>query len=162
MYKVNKDGILFIMKEEGYMLRPYMDVAGHRTIGVGHKLTPEESLVDGVEINGELVGWDKGLTKRQVYCLLKKDIKWVETTINDYVTTTLNQGQVNALASLIFNIGASSFIDSTLLKAINAEQRREVSHQWRRWNKITVGGEKRILDALTRRRMRELLLFENN
>ena len=40
--KTSKSGLEFITKWEGCILKPYKDIAGLRTIGVGHLIKPGE------------------------------------------------------------------------------------------------------------------------
>ena len=49
----SKNGLEFISKWEGCILKPYKDIAGLRTIGVGHLIKPGENFPDGVEITKE-------------------------------------------------------------------------------------------------------------
>ncbi len=68
----------------------------------------------------------------------------------------VNQHQLDALASLVYNIGVGAFSSSTLLKRINSSaDRASISSAWLMWNRA--GGK--VLKGLTLRREREVALF---
>ena len=51
--QTSKEGLEFITKWEGCVLKPYKDIAGLRTIGVGHLIKTGENFPVGVEISRE-------------------------------------------------------------------------------------------------------------
>ena len=95
------------------------------------------------------------ITEEQAEALLRKDIAWVEDAINTKVVVHLNQNQYDALASLIYNIGAGAFSKSTLLKMLNAGDYKGAAEQFLRWNRQ----KGKVLNGLTRRRQEERELF---
>lgn len=100
----------------------YRDSAGIPTIGVGHKiLKTEDYLLTAT------------LTDEQVDYLLRKDLKAPLDCINRVVKVVLNQNQFDALCSLVFNIGSGNFINSTLLKKINAGENTEIRQHFEEW-----------------------------
>lgn len=66
-----------------------------------------------------------------------------------------NKNQIEALQSLIYNIGQEAFDKSTLKKALEEYDVDEIKKQWRRWTKA--GGKE--LKGLVKRREAELALF---
>ena len=51
--------------------------------------------------------------------------------------------------------------NSTLLKVLNNSEYQKVPSEMKRWNKVTVNGEKVVSDGLMRRREAESLLFKD-
>jgi lysozyme len=72
----------------------------------------------------------------------------------------LNQNQIDAITSLVFNIGTKAFKNSTLLKLINAgTDKKIIADQFLRWNKGTIDGKLQVIPGLTNRRILEKNLF---
>ena len=67
----------------------------------------------------------------------------------------LTQTQVDALCDFVFNVGASNFRSSSLLRAINNSEFHRVPDQFRRW--VYADGQK--LRGLQKRREHEIALF---
>ncbi|EEB7342793.1 glycoside hydrolase family protein [Salmonella enterica] len=107
---ISARGLAALKHEEGCKLTAYTDSRGVWTIGTGHT-----GKVDGVAVH-------KGMTITQDTAdrLLRDDLSWVEHCIAERVTAPLNQNQYDALCSLIFNIGASAFIGSSVRRYLNA------------------------------------------
>ncbi len=78
-----------------------------------------------------------------------------EPAISRLVKVPLVQSQFDALSSLIFNIGAGAFGDSTLLRLLNLGDYQGAADQFLRWNK----GGGRVLLGLMRRREEERAMF---
>lgn len=108
---LDQKGRDFIAKEEGVLLKPYLDSVGIPTIGIGCTYYP---------------GGKKVTMKDEPL----KDVAaaWVlfEAVNNNYLLTVysttrddINQNQFNALVSLCYNIGAGAFKGSTVLKLVN-------------------------------------------
>lgn len=93
---------------EGLVLHEYRDVANITTVCVGHVVRPEDQV------------WLKdGVTRAECEAVLKRDVNRFEDAINRLVKVKLVQGQVNALVSLVFNIGIGAFERSTILRELN-------------------------------------------
>ena len=71
------------------------------------------------------------------------------------LTREISQPQFSALVSFAFNVGASAFLRSSVLKAVNAGRFDEVPALLGRW----VRADGRVLDGLVRRRAAEGELF---
>jgi lysozyme len=139
--KVSPHGIEMIRRYEGERLEAYQDSVGVWTVGVGHtgkkvhkgmKISPEES-VD----------------------LLRHDLEWVEKCISRNVKVPLNQHEYDALASFIFNLGCGAFHKSTLLKKLNANDRKGAAKEFAKW--CHAGGK--TLAGLVKRRESEAQEF---
>lgn len=139
---ISKNGIDFIKKEEGLILNAYLCPANVWTIGYGHT-------------NGVKKG-DK-ITEEQAEDFLVNDLLYSERVVNKMVKVKLNQNQYDALVSFVFNVGSGSFINSTLLKKLNAGANNdEICVELRRW--VFSKGKK--LPVLIARRQRECELYQ--
>lgn len=136
---LSPNGLEQLKEAEGLRLDPYQDVAGIWTVGWGHAMSE----------NIGPISLDKAER------LLSGDVYQCERFINSYVKVELAQGQFDALVLFVFNVGVGAFARSTLLRLLNAGQYDAIPDQLRRWNKA--GG--RVVDGLTRRREREVLLW---
>ncbi|MFA9209184.1 MAG: lysozyme [Yersinia sp. (in: enterobacteria)] len=108
--QISNNGINKIKVEEGEKLIGYKDTRGIPTVGVGHT-----GMVDGKPVAvGMVISKDKSSE------LLRSDLKWTEEAIATNVKVPLTQNHYDVLCSLIFNIGANAFANSTVLKRLNA------------------------------------------
>jgi GH24 family phage-related lysozyme (muramidase) len=140
--KVSKEGLALIQKFEGLRLDAYYDVVGVLTIGYGH--------------TGSDVTPDLKITKERALEFLKWDCESAEQCINSFVNTKLNQNEFDALVSFIYNLGPTSFINSTLLKLLNeGTSRSTVAAEFPRW----VRADGKVLQGLVSRRNAEKALF---
>lgn len=141
------DNIDLIKKHEGLRLKAYLPTPNDVwTIGWGHTKTAKQGMV---------------ISEAKAEELLRSDVKWVEETIAKVVTVPLNQNQYDALASLIFNIGAGAFSRSTVLKRLNAKDYQGAADAFLMWNKQRnrTTGLMQVLPGLTKRRQEERSLF---
>ena len=147
--KISQAGLDFISKWEGCILKPYKDVAGLRTIGVGHLIKPGENFPDGVAI-----------TKDQAYALLRKDVEKCENAIKRaFPNSPLNQNQFDALCSFGFNCGVGVYTNSSVAKAIVAGKYADVGPALLLWCKAKVNGVSTTIPGLLARRKAEAELF---
>lgn len=128
-----------IKKYEGCRLAAYKCPAGIWTIGWGSTVYEDGKPVrQGDKITqkraDELLDW-----------YVKNKIK---------VPAGLNKSQIEALQSLIYNIGQGAFDKSSLKKAIVAKDWKAV---YKNWDWVTGGGV--FLKGLAKRRAEELILF---
>ncbi|EBA6032754.1 lysozyme [Salmonella enterica] len=142
--KISDSGLAALKREEGCKLTAYPDSRGIWTIGTGHT-----GKVDGVAVH-------KGMTITQDTAdrLLRDDLSWVERCIAERVTVVLNQNQYDALCSLIFNIGASAFIGSTVRRQLNTGNYTIAADAFLKWSRA--GSNPTILAP---RRGRERAMF---
>ena len=146
--KTSQAGLEFITKEEGLVLKPYKDIAGLRTIGVGHLIKPGENFPDGAEISRE-----KALE------ILAKDVENCESRIKENIKVPLNQNQFDALVSFGFNCGVGVYANSGVVQAIRSAQFDLVPQKLLEWSKARIGGVLQISKGLYNRRKREGELF---
>ena len=144
--QTSERGLQAIIAFEGMELNAYRCPAGVWTIGVGH--TGE---VDGVPVKKGLM-----ITQTKAMELLRDDLKKVEHCINRQpFAGRLTQGQFDALASFIFNVGSSAFQTSTMRKLLCLGENKAAAEQFSRWVYGTVNGKKKKLPGLVARRERE-------
>lgn len=116
------------------------------TIGWGHTKTTKQGMV---------------ITEAQAEQLLMDDLQWVEAVIDRMVKVAITQNQRDALGSLIFNIGATNFSKSTVLRKLNAKDYKGAADAFLMWDKQKdkQTGQMVALRGLTRRRQQERDLF---
>lgn len=143
--KTSAAGRKLIEQREGVELTAYKDSAGIWTIGVGHTSAAGAPKVSsGMKI-----------TAAEASEILSRDLATFEAAVSSAVKVPLNQNEFDALVSFTFNVGAGAFKGSTLLKRLNAGDRKAAADQFLVWNKITINGKKQELDGLTKRRKSE-------
>src|ERR1035437_8106279 len=83
-----------------------------------YKPTPHDVWTIGF---GHTHGVKEGDTCTMVQALgwLGEDVAWAVAAVNHQVKVTINQNQFDALVSLCFNIGATNFASSGLLRYVN-------------------------------------------
>jgi len=137
--KISETGINIIRDAEQLKLTAYLCPAGKWTIGYGHTLRVKQ---------------EDRITPEQAEQMLRTDLLWVEDTLNTLGNFT--QNQFDALASFVYNFGTPKFLNSTLLKKIQANaEKSEIIKEWRKW--IYAGGK--IQYGLIKRRQKEIDLF---
>ena len=136
---IAKSTLAFVTKEEGFKTKAYADSKGLMTIGVGHLIKPDEAHLK-----------EATLSIDQVEELLQSDLKWCDEAVTQAIKVPLNQNQYDALYSLCFNIGATHFRESTVVKKINQGDLAGAADAILMWNKPP---------ELEGRRKRERALF---
>ncbi len=145
--KISKVGLKLIEEYEGFKSEPYLCPAGVPTIGIGTTYYEDGTLVT---LN------DAHISKKRALEILRHQVDTIYgSAVNRYVKVDLTQNQFDSLASFTYNLGASNFRTSTLLKRVNAERHNAAANQFKRWNRA--GGKK--LKGLTRRRKAESKLY---
>ncbi|OIN44497.1 lysozyme [Pseudomonas costantinii] len=142
--KTSPNGIAVLKYFENCSLVAYPDPAtggAPWTIGWGHT---------GPEVVPGLV-WPQPQADAQ----LLVDLASREISVSCAVTTSLSQGQFDALVDFVYNLGSGNFQGSTLLRLINAGDMGSAITQFSRWNRAA-GVPMR---GLTRRRAAEAALF---
>jgi lysozyme len=134
-------GVALIKQFEGLRTCAYLDAAGIWTIGYGH--TGDE-VRSGLRIDAA-----------QADALLRKDLGHAEEAVRAWVTQPLAQASFDALVSFVFNVGATAFAGSTLLRKLNEGDVEGAAAEFERWR--YAGG--RVLPGLLRRRIAERTLF---
>ena len=126
-----------IKKFESFQDKAYLCSAGKKTIGYGTRLDYHPEIKKGVCI-----------TEPKAIELLRKDLDTLVTpVIKKNIKVKLRQNQIDALYSLIHNIGVNNFINS-----------RRFTKMKKDWQEFQMGGGQ-VLPGLQRRRQEELALF---
>ncbi|MCA0050650.1 glycoside hydrolase family protein [Mesorhizobium sp. B283B1A] len=131
---------------EGLRLDAYVDPVGVWTIGWGHT----GNVTPGMTIT---------LAQAEEY--LTADLAECEADVANLIGAPINDDQVSALVSFVFNLGAGRLSSSTLRKKINARDYDGAAEEFPRWVYGTVNGKKTKLPGLVRRRAAEKELFLN-
>jgi lysozyme len=154
--KFSNAGQALLMDIEGFREKPYKDLAGHPTIGFGHKIKPGEVF--------------DTITKGTAIMMMMEDAKPFENFINYYIPVDSTQNQFDALVIFLFNIGEDKFSKSTVYTNLKLGHFEEATVPWAKWINVTktiadpiTGIEKKVLvpiDGLITRRKREIELFK--
>jgi len=146
-YTMSETGLSHLKRYEAFVDSVYDDGAGNMTIGYGHLVTEDKEFPDTI-------------TEAQGSELFREDVQEIVNPALDKVKVPLNQNQVDALGSFIYNTGPRSFERSVLphINAGNFEQATaEMAQYTRGRNQRT--GEKTVLRGLEKRRAREIEMF---
>ncbi len=138
---VSPAGVALIQYYEGYSAKIYFCPAGRPTIGWGHVVKPDDEI-------------DPPLTRERALSLLLADLAPIGRGL-DGAFPWLSQGQFDACASLIYNIGRSAFRRSTLARRLAARDIAGAADEFTRWNKSSG----KVLPGLVKRRAAERALF---
>lgn len=138
-------------------LEPKPDPKGIWTAGFGRALMNKDGtrFLIGDKDKAEAYKQYPNLTIEQAEKMLDEDIERFEAVVKKLVKVALNENQRGALVSFVFNIGASSFKESTLLALLNNGDYKNAAIQFSRWNKCSG----KALKGLTLRREAERKLF---
>ena len=146
--QVSENGLKLIAQFEGISRKPYVDVAGFFTIGVGHLIG------DGRSLPSE---WNRTLTIEECYELLASDVRKFELGVKRYINVQLTQNQFDALVSFAFNLGIGTLQRSTLRAKLNRKDYEGAISSWLKYNKA--GGK--VIRGLDLRRKAEVKLFNS-
>jgi lysozyme len=140
--RLSPSGLQLVTKFEGFRPLTYLDAAGLRTIGYGHKLLPSENYLGGI-------------TEPEARDLLARDTAAAEQAVTRFVRFPLSQGQFDALVDFVFNLGAGRLATSTLLRELNDGNVGAAALEFLRWDHC--GGKEN--SGLKARREAEMRLF---
>jgi len=133
-----------VKKYEGCRLDSYKCPADVWTIGVGHT---------GPEVH-EGLKW----TQAQADEALNKDLLRALNDARKVIDVGLNDKQMAAIVSFVFNLGIGNFRNSTLLKKINKGDFLGASKEFGKW---TYGGGKQLPGLVARREAEANLFLEH-
>jgi lysozyme len=140
----SKSGLALTEQFEGLRLTPYQDSVGVWTIGYGHT---------GPDVHPGLT-----ITQMDAEALLLRDVGDAARSVNQLVTIPLTQNEFDALVDFVFNLGATAFAGSTLLRDLNAGNLAAAAGEFQKWDHA--GG--RVLAGLLQRRLGEASLFQTD
>jgi lysozyme len=145
--KPSINAINLIKEFEGYKDKSYLCVASKWTIGFGSTMWND----------GKPVKQGEKITMQGAENLLLWELNKKINTLDGLI---LNQNQVDALISFVYNVGSSAFAKSTLKKKIKVNPNDEsIRAEFMKWNKARVNGVLQPVKGLTRRREAEANLY---
>jgi lysozyme len=144
---ISINGLNLIKESETFSAKPYMDTNGKLSIGYGTQLpdTKEEDTITPHQADGIL----HDHINTQVLPWIHKNVK-----------VDLNQNQLDAVASLIYNVGAQRFADSRAFKALNSGDMDTFKREAFSKERGFVKANGRTLAGLVGRRNNEMRLFD--
>jgi lysozyme len=131
-----------IRKSEGLMLKAYRCPAGVLTVGWGH--------------TGPDVSEGKKITVDEAEAMLQTDITHAADAVQDLTRGIVSQGQLDALTSFVFNLGATRLSGSTLLRKHKAGNYVGAASEFGRWVHDAKGN---TLAGLVKRRAAECHMY---
>lgn len=146
MRPLNDAAIKLIKSYEGLVLRPYLCAAGVPTIGYGTTRYP-----DGQKVKLK----DKPITIAKAEEFFLYDVQEFCEGVEKNVLVELSDNQFGALVSFVYNVGIMAFINSSLLRRLNAGDHELAAEEFLKW--VHAGGKR--LPGLVKRREAERSLF---
>ena len=146
--QVSDAGIELIKSFEGFRANAYPDPKSGGdpwTVGYGSTKSP----------SGRPVKKGDYVTPAQAEMYLREDVKKFANSVDALVTVPLKQCQYDALVSFVYNLGATNFRKSTLLKKLNAKDYKGAADEFLRW--VSPGSS--VEAGLRRRRTAERAMF---
>ena len=145
--KIGAKGLNLIKEFEGLKFKPYQDVIGIWTIGIGTTVYP-----NGQKVNQS----DPQINEIVSLLYLTHDLEYFCKQVDAYTTDAVNQSQFDALVSFGYNCGVGNLKSSTLLKKVNINPNDPtIAAEFLKWNRA--GGK--VVSGLTRRRQAESDLY---
>ena len=143
MTAISDNGLEFIKKHEGCVLKAYRDIAGVLTIGYGHTN----------RAGGFQFGPGTKITQKQANDILRDDInRNFGPRVNRHLPNA-KQHVFDGSVSFDFNTGAIH--KASWVGAFKANKNREARQRFMQWNKARVNGKLRPVAGLTKRREAE-------
>jgi lysozyme len=136
-----QEGVSLIKKFEGCRLTSYWCPAGVLTIGYGTTRN---------------VSVGQKITQKQAEEFLIKDCMEIYEGLKAHsYCSDLNDHELGALLSFIYNLGMNNFLNSTLKKYLAQGRKAWAADEFVKWNKA----RGQVLPGLTKRRLAERELF---
>lgn len=146
---VSPQGIKLIRHHEGVRNKPYRDVIGLWTVGVGHLIGDGKSLPES---------WNKTFTNEEIDGILKSDLRRFEVGVHKMLpNVSLRQHEFDAIISFCFNVGLGCFQRSTIRQALIRGDKEKAMESLLKY--CRAGGK--IIRGLQIRRLDEKALFES-
>jgi GH24 family phage-related lysozyme (muramidase) len=139
-----------LLTHEGFSLTPYTVTPNDPlTIGIGHKILPDEDFGEGI-------------TEQQAWDIFQKDLDKNAAIVNNWArgnNVQLNQQQFDALVSFVFNLGSIGVAKETQIIADTIRRGDATPEEIRHAFDLYVNGEYGPLPGLVTRRKDEADLF---
>jgi len=148
-------GLLVLQRLEGFRAAIYRDEGGRETVGYGHLVLPEDTLMRR---------FVAPLTREAAQELLRQDVLRFEVGICGALKAgvSLTAWEYDALVCFAFNVGVGNFCKSTMLRLLNdGAPRAAVADQFARWVYVTdqATGRSCVSMGLRKRRAVEARMF---
>lgn len=153
--QITKGGMELLVLWEGVRTDVHLDIAGYPTIGIGHKLLPDELTSGKIWLRGNPLKYSENFSIKDAFDLFDQDLDRYEKCVEGATTHPLTDEMFDTLTSFTFNVGQSAYRNSRLLRLLNANGPAEVPSQLRRW--VYSGGE--FSQGMRNRREKEICLF---
>jgi len=151
--RLSEKGAQMLTGFEAMILHEYRDQANIPTVCVGHVIKPEDQV------------WLRdGVTRAECLAVLNRDVRRFEDGINAAVRVPLSQPMVDALVSLVFNIGLGGFQKSSVLAYLNQGRYTDAADAFLLWRYAMVkqkNGSYQKQPILLGRREAEAKLFRS-
>jgi len=145
MRTINAAGLALIEQFEGKLLKAYQDVAGVWTIGYGHTRGVHSGMV---------------MTQEQAEQTLQDDLLTAKGAVESAVgAAATTDNQFAAMVSLCYNVGASAFRASIVLRDHRAGSYPAAGDAFLLYNNSKINGVLKPVAGLTRRRTAERALY---
>lgn len=129
-YHLCDEGIKLVKHYEGLRLKCYKCSSGIPTLGIG----------SCTWFDGKPVRMGQTCTEEEAVKRFKQDVVRFENGVKQGVTVSLTQGAFSALVSFAYNCGTAAFLDSTLLRKINAGDENAARDELKRWTNNSLAG----------------------
>lgn len=158
-FDISAQAVELLQSIEELATRPYDDQTGEdidhwvkgATIGYGHLI-----------LRDEWGHYRDGISEAQAVALFHEDLQPFVAQVRRLVTVDVTQNEFDAVVIFIFNIGATAFAQSSVLKLINdpaaSTSYPNLEQAWKAWNK----SQGRVSRGLQNRRQAEWGIFANN
>jgi len=145
--KPSQKAIDLIKLFEGLKLDSYKCPAGVWTIGYGSTRWPD----------GKAVEPRQKVSLQEAEKLLTYEVTKIARRLPEIA---VNQNQFDAVVSFAYNVGTAAFANSTLCRLISKNPNNPlIADEFMKWRFARVGGVKKELRGLTRRRQAEKNLY---
>ena len=150
--KTSVNGLRLIQEFEGFSAKPYKCSAGVWTIGYGSTYYP-----NGKRVAANDAPITREYAEEMQRHIIAKDFEpHINTLLKDEIASGfVNQNMYDAMVSLVYNIGASNFKRSSVVRHLKNGDKLKAADAFLLWNKA--GGK--VLNGLVRRREKERRLF---
>jgi lysozyme len=139
-----------IKQFEGFKPAPYLDSIGKPTIGYGTILYPDNTAVTMS---------DPAIDEATAEVFLTHQMSLKSAAIAPLLQQPASLHQAAAMLSLTYNIGATAFQSSTVLRKFNTGELAAAADAFMLWDKATVNGQHVVIPGLQNRRTAERTIF---